>query len=192
MQPEEQPISVFQYADRYILAASEQGLMVVDQHRAHLRVLYERYLADAKNHSAASQGLLFPEMFQLSQSDAAAFADLKPRFAALGFDISDMGRGAIAVQGIPSGMEGQDYERLITDMIADLRINPTQEEDRQLESMALAMARKTAIPAGRHLSESEMQELLRSLKSCAMPSRTPDAKPTYVVKSDQEISKWLE
>jgi DNA mismatch repair protein MutL len=192
VQPEEQPISVFQYADRYILAASEQGLMVVDQHRAHLRVLYERYLADAKNHSAASQGLLFPEMFQLSQSDAAAFADLKPRFAALGFDISDMGRGAIAVQGIPSGMEGQDYERLITDMIADLRINPTQEEDRQLESMALAMARKTAIPAGRHLSESEMQELLRSLKSCAMPSRTPDAKPTYIIKSDQEISKWLE
>lgn len=192
VQPEEQPVSVFQYADRYILAASEQGLMVVDQHRAHLRVLYERYLADARNHSAASQGLLFPEMFQLSQSDAAAFADLKPRFAALGFDISDMGRGAIAVQGIPSGMEGQDYERLITDMIADLRINPTQEEDRQLESMALAMARKTAIPAGRHLSESEMQELLRSLKSCAMPSRTPDAKPTYVVKPVQEISKWLE
>ena len=131
-------------------------------------------------------------MFQLSQVDAAAFAELKPRFAALGFDISDMGRGAIAVQGIPSGMEGQDYERLITDMIADLRINPTQEEDRQLESMALAMARKAAIPAGRHLSESEMQELLRTLKSCSMPTRTPDAKPTFVIKTDQEIAKWLE
>ena len=192
VQPEELPLHPFQYADRYILVASEQGLMIVDQHRAHVRVLYERFLADAKAHGAASQGLLFPEMFQLSQVDAAAFAEIKPRFAALGFDISDMGRGAIAVQGIPSGMEGQDYERLITDMIADLRINPTQEEDRQLESMALAMARKAAIPSGRHLSEAEMQELLRSLKSCSMPSRTPDGKPTYVVKSDQEIAKWLE
>ena len=192
IQPEEQPVHPFQYADRYILVSSEQGLMVVDQHRAHVRVLFERFLADAKAHGAASQGLLFPEMFQLSQVDAAAFSELKPRFAALGFDISDMGRGAIAVQGIPSGMEGQDYERLITDMIADLRINPTQEEDRQLESMALAMARKAAIPAGRHLSEAEMQELLRSLKSCSMPSRTPDAKPTYVVKSDQEIQKWFD
>ena len=192
IQPEEQTVHPFQYADSYILVATEQGLMVVDQHRAHVRVLYERFLSEASNHGAASQGLLFPEMFQLSQSDAAAFATLKPRFAALGFDISDMGRGAIAVQGIPSGMEGQDYERLITDMIADLRLNPTQEEDRQLESMALAMARKAAIPAGRHLSEPEMQELLRSLKSCQMPSRTPDAKPTYVVKADQEIQKWFD
>jgi DNA mismatch repair protein MutL len=192
IQSEEQPLRPFQYADRYILVASEQGLMIVDQHRAHVRVLYERFLADAKAHGAASQGLLFPEMFQLSQVDAVAFAELKPRFAALGFDISDMGRGAIAVQGIPSGMEGQDYERLITDMIADLRINPTQEEDRQLESMALAMARKAAIPAGRHLSESEMQELLRTLKSCSMPSRTPDAKPTYVIKSIFDITKWFD
>ena len=191
IKPEEDIIKPYQFADRYILVPSEQGLMIIDQHRAHIRVLYERFMADAKSHSAASQGLLFPEMFQLSQADAAVFAELKPRFAELGFDLSDMGRGAVAVQGVPSGMEGQDYERLITDMIADLRINPTQEEDRQLESMALAMARKTAIPAGRRLSENEMQELVRSLKACSMPSRTPDAKTVYVIKTDQEISGWF-
>jgi DNA mismatch repair protein MutL len=191
IRPDEQPVRPFQYADRYILAASDQGLMIVDQHRAHIRVLFERFLEGARNHAAASQGLLFPEMFQLSQSDAALFEELKPRFNALGFDISDMGRGAIAVQGVPSGMEGQDYERLITDMIADLRINPAHEENAQLESMALAMARKSAIPAGRHLTEDEMQELLRSLKACSMPSRTPDAKTVYVIKSEEEISKWF-
>ena len=191
VRPEEQPARPFQYADRYILVESNQGLMIVDQHRAHIRVLFERFLDGARNHAVASQGLLFPEMFQLSQSDAAVFEELKPRFSALGFDISDMGRGAIAVQGVPSGMEGQDYERLITDMIADLRINPTHEENSQLESMALAMARKSAIPAGRHLTEDEMQELLRSLKACSMPSRTPDAKTVYVIKSEEEISKWF-
>ena len=191
VQPEEEIIKPYQFADRYILVLSDQGLMIIDQHRAHVRVLFDRFMAAANTRSAASQGLLFPEMFQLSASDAAVFADLKPRFAALGFDLSDMGRGAIAVQGVPSGMEGQDYERLITDMIADLRINPTHEEDRQLESMALAMARKAAIPAGRHLSETEMQELVRSLKACSMPSRTPDAKTVYVIKSGEEISKWF-
>ena len=191
VQPEEEIIKPYQFADRYILVPSDQGLMIIDQHRAHVRVLFDRFMAAANTRSAASQGLLFPEMFQLSASDAAVFADLKPRFAALGFDLSDMGRGAIAVQGVPSGMEGQDYERLITDMIADLRINPTHEEDRQLESMALAMARKAAIPAGRHLSEAEMQELVRSLKACSMPSRTPDAKTVYVIKSGEEISKWF-
>ena len=191
-QPEEQPLHPFQYADRYILVSSEQGLMVIDQHRAHIRVLYDRFMADAQAHNAPSQGLLFPEMFQLSAADAAIFSELKPRFAELGFDLSDMGRGAVAVQGVPSGMEGQDYERLITDMIADLRINPTQEQSRQLESMALAMARKAAIPSGRHLTEDEMRELVRSLKSSPMPSRTPDAKTTYVVKPVQEITKWFE
>ena len=191
IRPEEEIIKPYQFADRFILVSSEQGLMIIDQHRAHVRVLFERFMADAKSHSAASQGLLFPEMFQLSQADAAAFAELKPRFAELGFDLSDMGRGAVAVQGVPSGMEGQDYERLITDMIADLRINPTQEQDRQLESMALAMARKAAIPSGRHLSENEMQELVRSLKACSMPSRTPDAKTVYVIRSEEEISKWF-
>ena len=191
-QPEEQPLHPYQFADRYILVPSDEGLMIIDQHRAHIRVLYDRFMADAQAHNAPSQGLLFPEMFQLSAADAAIFSELKPRFAELGFDLSDMGRGAVAVQGVPSGMEGQDYERLITDMIADLRINPTQEQTRQLESMALAMARKAAIPSGRHLTEDEMRELVRSLKSSPMPSRTPDAKTTYVVKPVQEITKWFE
>jgi DNA mismatch repair protein MutL len=191
-QPEEQPLHPYQFADRYILVPSDEGLMIIDQHRAHIRVLYDRFMADAQAHNAPSQGLLFPEMFQLSAADAAIFSELKPRFAELGFDLSDMGRGAVAVQGVPSGMEGQDYERLITDMIADLRINPTQEQTRQLESMALAMARKAAIPSGRHLTEDEMRELVRSLKSSSMPSRTPDAKTTYVVKPVQEITKWFE
>ena len=192
VQPEEQPLHPYQFADRYILVPSDEGLMIIDQHRAHIRVLYDRFMADAQAHNAPSQGLLFPEMFQLSAADAAIFSELKPRFAELGFDLSDMGRGAVAVQGVPSGLEGQDYERLITDMIADLRINPTQEQSRQLESMALAMARKAAIPSGRHLTEDEMQELVRFLKSSPMPSRTPDAKTTYVVKPVQEIQKWFE
>lgn len=190
--PEEEILKPYQFADRFILVPSEQGLMIIDQHRAHIRVLYDRFMANAKSHAAASQGLLFPEMFQLSANDAVVFEELKPRFAALGFDLSDMGRGAIAVQGVPSGMEGQDYERLISDMIADIRINPTHEEDRQLESLALAMANKAAIPAGRRLSENEMQELVRSLKACSMPSRTPDAKTVYIVRSVQEISRLLD
>lgn len=191
VKPEEDSLKPYQYADRYIMVPSEQGLMIIDQHRAHIRVLYERFMTDAGSHGAASQGLLFPEIFQLSAADASVFAELKPRFAELGFDLSDMGRGAVAVQGVPSGMEGQDYERLITDMIADLRVNPTQEKDRQLESMALAMARKAAIPAGRHLSVNEMQELVRALHACGISSRTPDGRTVYVIKSEQEISRWF-
>lgn len=192
LQPEESIPVPFQFADRYIMVTCEQGLMIVDQHRAHMRILYERYLGGATAHNAASQGLLFPEMFQLSPACTALFAQLKPRFAALGFDISDMGRGAIAVQGVPSGLENQDYERLISDMLQDLQVNPTHDEERQLESMALAMARKSAIPSGRSLTVKEMQDILTSLKACSMPSRTPDARPTYVIRSMADISKWFD
>ena len=192
LKPEAEVPALFQFANRFIIAPSEEGLMIIDQHRAHIRVLFERFMSDAGNHTAASQGLLFPEMFQLSQADAAIFTELKPRFAELGFDLSDMGRGAVAVQGVPSGMTGQDYERLITDMIADLRVNPTNEVQRQLESMALSMARKTAIPSGRYLSIEEMQELVLSLKACEIPTRTPDARVVYVVRSLQHILKLFD
>lgn len=192
IEPEEQSLPPYQYADRYILQPSTDGLIVIDQNRAHLRILYDRYMDLAKNHAAASQGLLFPEMFQLSVADAAIFQELKSQFAALGFDLSDMGHGAVAVHGVPSGLENQDYEKLILDMIEDLRINPAREEQRQLESMALAMARKSAIPVGRRLSEAEMSDIVKSLKALNMPSRTPDAKTVFVIKNTQEISKWFD
>lgn len=183
------PIRPIQYRNRFIIYQAEHGLMVVDQHRAHMRILYERYIREAKAHAAASQGLLFPEMFQLSPTHAAAFEGLKPVFAQLGFDISDMGRGAIAVQGIPSGIEDQDMESLIRDMIDELVLNPTQEQDRQMEQMALSMARKSAIPCGRQLSEKEMQGLIADLENCENRNRTPDARIISVLKSDDEITK---
>lgn len=178
-----------QFDGRYILLPVEGGLKMVDQHRAHLRVLYERYLTQAENHAAASQGLLFPEMFQLSPADATAFEALKPRFSALGFDISDMGRGAIAVQGIPSGLESQDYENIILGMISDWKENPVTDEEGQIQAMALSMARKSAIPYGRQLSMQEMQELLRSLDACKLPTRTPDGHDTYTILTLADIAK---
>lgn len=182
-------ICPLQFRRRFILYQTDNGLMIVDQHRAHLRILYERYLREAKTHTAASQGVLFPEMFQLSPTHTALFEDLKPIFAQLGFDISDMGHGAIAVQGIPSGLEDQDMESLVRDMIDELALNPSQEYMRQMESMALAMARKSAIPAGRELSVKEMQELISDLEKCENRTRTPDARNILVLKSDEDMTK---
>ncbi len=182
-------IKPIQFRNRFILYQTDRGLMVVDQHRAHLRILYERYLREAQAHAAASQGLLFPEMFQLSPSHTAAFEELKPVFAQLGFDISDMGRGAIAVQGIPSGLEELDMESLIKEMIEEMVLDPSHETERQMESMALSMARKSAIPSGRQLSEKDMQELISDLENCENRLRTPDARIISVLKPDDEITK---
>lgn len=190
-EPVEEKFPCFQYQNRFIITSSASGLMIIDQHRAHVRILFERYRTQLKSGDVASQGLLFPEMFQLSTSDAALFQNLKEDFTALGFDISDMGHGAVAVQSVPAGLENMDYEKLIVDMIAASRENGTESSDSQREKMAQSMAEKAAIKNGKTLTADEMNEIIRCLKSCEMPSRTPDGKTVYILQSPEALDRMF-
>src|SRR5574344_481872 len=190
-EPVEEKFPCFQYQNRFIITSSASGLMIIDQHRAHVRILFERYRAQLKSGDVASQGLLFPEMFQLSTYDASLFQNLKEDFAALGFDISDMGHGAVAVQSVPAGLENMDYEKLIVDMIAASRENGTESADLQREKMAQSMAEKAAIKNGKTLTADEMNEIIRCLKSCEMPSRTPDGKTVYILQSPEALDRMF-
>jgi len=186
----ESPKPLGQIMQRYILVEERTGLRVIDQHRAHVTVLFDRYMKQALSHASVSQGLLFPEMFQLSPSDYQVFAAIRPRLETLGFDLSDMGHGAVAVQGIPSGLEGKDFENVILEMIHDWSSDPAAgDTDSQLRSLALSMARSSAIQAGRHLSIDEMTSLLQSLYACSMHSVTPDGHNVYVDFAQTELAK---
>lgn len=190
-EPIEEKFPCFQYQNRFIITSTASGLMIIDQHRAHVRILFERYKVQLKSGDVASQGLLFPEMFHLSISDASLFQNLKEDFAALGFDISDMGHGAVAVQSVPAGLENMDYEKLIVDMIAASRENGTESSDSQREKMAQSMAEKAAIKNGKALTADEMNEIISSLKSCEMPSRTPEGKTVYILQSPDALDRMF-
>lgn len=184
------PAPLGQIMQRFILVGEQSGLRIIDQHRAHVTVLFDRYMKQAKSHAQVSQGLLFPEMFQLSPSDYQVFLTIKPRLETLGFDLSDMGHGAVAVQGIPSGLEGKDFENVILGMIHDWSEAPeTNDGESQLRSLALSMARSSAIQAGRHLSAEEMALLVQSLYACPIHPVTPDGHSVYVDIDQAELAR---
>lgn len=185
----------FQLDGRFIVASDNRGLMVIDQRRAHIRVLYDSYVRQIENQSAPSQGLLFPEMFQLSPADAALLPDLMDDLAALGFDLADMGRGAVAVHGVPSGLSGVDYEKLIVELIHDdsdaLAGTEADMVKARRQQMALKIARSAAIRQGQVLSASDMQKLVSDLLASSVPGRTPDGKPIMLLRTPSDLSRIL-
>ncbi len=181
----------FQYGNRCIVTYDDRGVMIIDQHRAHICSLYKNYCASLADGSVASQGLLFPEMLQLSPSDAALLADYGADMRALGFDLSDMGHGAIAIQSVPYGLDGADYEKLLTEMLHSASQYGELPTVRRKERLALSLSRSAAVPDGKALSDSEINDLLLRFDACGKPSRTPDGKVVYILLEDADITTRL-
>ena len=181
----------YQYKGHYVVTSMKSGMVLIDQHRAHVRILFERYLKQLEEQSAISQGMLFPEMLELSISQAAFLESQLDDFARLGFDISNMGGGSFAIQGIPEGIAGLNPTRLVADMLAGAMEKGSMSKEDVHHSMALTMARSAALVVGEVLSAVEMGRLVDELFACEMPSYTPDGKKTFVVVEDVEIEKMF-
>lgn len=176
------------YGNGYIVCPSDNGIIVIDQRRAHVRVLFERFISQFRQGAAASQGLLFPEMIQLSPSDAALLAEQMTELSAFGFDLSDMGHGAVAIQGVPSGLEGVDYGRMLQDILHTADDGGASANDRRVERMASTMASAAAVRMGDRLSDKEVAMLISDLEKCGMPARTAEGKVIFTLIDDKELS----
>lgn len=130
------------------MTAVKSGLMIIDQHRAHVRILYEQYLQQVSARTATVQKVLFPETVQLSQSQRVVYEKVAPELQAIGFDLSDLGNGNFAINGIPAGLDGINPVNLILDMV-DAAAEGTLSAKADIDaSLALAMARASAITHG--------------------------------------------
>ena len=179
----------FQYKGRYIVTSMKSGIMLVDQHLAHVRILFERYLGQLGSQTAVSQGMLFPEMLELSVAQATIMESLLDDFSRLGFDISNMGGGSFAIQGVPEGIAGLAPSKLVSDMLSSaLEKGGVSKEDIH-RGMALTMARSSALVVGEVLSNAEMVNLVDELLACDMPGYTPDGRKTFVTIEDCEVEK---
>ena len=179
----------YQYKGRYIVTSMKSGLMLVDQHRAHVRILYQRYMAQLSEQRSASQGLLFPEMLTLSASQAMMMEQLLDDFAGLGFDISNMGGGSFAIQGVPGGIEGLNPSSLVGDMLVGAIEQGNVSKEEVHRALALTMARSAAIVVGQVLSPDEMTALIDELFACDMPAYTPDGKKVFAIIEENDIEK---
>ena len=183
------PGTHFQFKGKYILTSVKSWLMLIDQHRANIIVLFEQYMQNIESRQGVSQGILFPEMIELSSSDSAIMEEISEDLSFLGFEISNLGSGSYSINGIPSGLEGVDYMDLIHSMIDSSKSNGKNISSEVHEILSLTLAKAASIPYGEVLNNDAMEKLIESLFSSSMPNYTPDGKTIISVLSNEEIFK---
>ena len=178
-----------QFKGRFILTSVKSGLMLIDQHRAHIRVLFDRYMIQIQQKQGVSQGVLFPEILQLPASEATVLQSIMEDLSAVGFDLSNLGGGSYAINGIPSGIEGLNPVELLRNMLhtAMEKGNDVKEEIQNI--LALTLARAAAIVYGQVLGNEEMVSLVDNLFACPSPNYTPDGKTVLTTIREEDIER---
>lgn len=176
-----------QYQGRYIVTPLNSGLAIIDQHRAHTRILYERYMRQLANHKAPSQRLLFPEMISLPPSESVVFDQITEQLQVVGFDISPLGSGSYSILAVPLGTEGIAPETLVSSILNDALQGEANASDTIAHVIASAVARKVAMPIGQALSNEEMSQFIEQLFTCSTPNLTPEGNPTLIIIDPQKL-----
>ena len=180
----------YQYKGHYIMTAVKSGLMIIDQHRADVRIRYERYMQQLEHHSATSQQLLFPESIRFSPAEAVVLEKMLPSLTTIGFDLSSLGGNTFAINGIPAGIEGIDPVLLLQQMVSEAS---GEEQLKALHAtVALSLAQSVAIPYGQVLNNDEMDQLINELFACANVNYTPSGKAILSIMPQTDIERILE
>lgn len=167
---------LIQFKDRYIITPSKSGLMLIDQHRAHLRILYERYLAMIRGGEIASQRLIFPETVDLDPVRDVVAQSVAEMLSPMGFDISPLGAGTWAINAVPSILEKASVRDAFLDIINSMTELTSADDpaDSQWQRIALSMARSAAVKRGATLTVEEMDAIVGDLLALSDPAYTPD------------------
>lgn len=184
--------AVIQLRNRFIIMPSREGLMIVDQHRAHMRVLYERYIERASREPLASQRLIFPEMLRLSTAQNVIMEALASEAARLGFDFSFLGDNSWSINAVPAAVADSNPRDMILAMIDDATASGEEPGANIREHIALAMAANTAVKPGQPLNRSEMDRIVGELMKLASPGYTPDGHRTFTILPIEDIQKLIE
>ena len=178
-----------QLKGRFILSPAKSGLMVIDQHRAHVRILFDRYISQIQTGEMSSQAILFPEVLHLSASQATALQELLPEMEQMGFQLDSLGGNDWAINAIPAGIEGVDSAAMVHQILESVENGGMPLKRRIQEHLALTVARSAAIPTGRPLQQEEMDVLVADLLRLPEPNYTPDGKTIITVIPMDQITK---
>jgi len=179
----------YQYKGRYIVTALKSGLALIDQHRAHVRILFDQYLNNIRQQKGASQQVLFPEIIEFTAAEAAVLPVLLEDMRFIGFDLSNLGNNSYAINGLPAGLENVDQIVLIKDIVSRAIETGCEVHEEICESIALALAKAAAIRPGKVMSADEMDHLIATLFSCPDSNLTPDGKTIVSMLTDEELEK---
>jgi DNA mismatch repair protein MutL len=182
---------LWQLSDRYILAATRDGLLIIDQHSAHERVLYEEIMRRFEQGGATAQALMFPVTLRFSPAEAEAVEELSGLLTRLGFELEAFGERTWLLRAAPTPHARFDAERCLREMVRELTEgSPLVDSARnQHERIAKSMACKGAIKAGEPLSSEEMRELFDRLFATELPGHDVHGRPTIVRLTRDELDR---
>lgn len=179
--------AVMQLKGRYILSPSKSGLTVVDQYRAHVRILYDRYIDLAGLQALSTQRVIFPEVLELSPSQSAFLDGIADELAQLGFDISFLGDNSWTVNGLPSVLNDVNPREVMMSMLETVMDTGETLGESIRERIAFSMAKSAAIKPGQTLTTAEMDHILSDLFKLATPNYTPDGKLVLSIITTDDI-----
>ncbi|NLP09020.1 DNA mismatch repair protein MutL, partial [bacterium] len=182
---------VWQLQNKYVLAQIKSGLVVIDQHAAHERILYEKAKASFTRTAAASQQLLFPQTIDLTPQDYIYVQEILPLLEKLGFLIKCFGGRTVVMEGVPVGLRVGAEEKILLELLEEYKENIESEVDIQ-ERVAKSWACRSAIMTGDKLSTEAMTALIDQLFATQNPYFCPHGRPTIITLSTEELDKRFE
>jgi DNA mismatch repair protein MutL len=189
MEMSEQRADNFQFKNRYIITSLKSGMLMIDQHRAHVRILFEQYISQIENRKALSQQILFPEILELSADDVLIFEQMLPDLQYLGFDFELQDNHSFNVKGVPENVGTGSVIDLLLVMLDKAKTTAEDLSTTMHESIAFSLAESSALKNGQRLSNEEMSDLIDRLFACANHNFTPDGKRIITIFTHEEIDK---
>jgi len=180
-----------QFKKKYILTENESGILIINQKRAHERILFEHFLSLFENQQPTSQQLLFPETIDVAPKDMATMEALIPDLTAIGFDINSFGKNAFVVNGLPSDIGDHSAKDLIENLLQQFNDDRSKLKLSQREKLAINMAKKMSIKYGQKMEMEEIKTLCEQLFLCEQPLTSPTGKPTLISYNLSLIDKQL-
>lgn len=174
----------------YVLLESDRGLVIMDQHAAHERILFEQMMTRLEQSQAASQRLLLPETVELSVSDARFLLDLLPILTRLGVGLSEFGERTFLLDGVPPFVKATDARRFVLGLLEELkRAGQDMPRLRLGEEVIAKTVCRHAVKANDPLGDAELEGLLNDLRQCEMPYTCPHGRPTLIEMSYRELER---
>lgn len=180
---------ILQLKQKYILTPVKSGLMVIDQKRAHERILYEKFLDVLKSDSVASQQQLFPQTIELNPADSTLLKNILDDLLSLGFDIREFGKDTFIINGTPGVLDVASPELIVERLLEEYKNSPVDARSKAKEQIAVSLAKASALEYGAELKQEEVDHLIDNLFACSTPNFSPDGKKVLTIIQTEDIEK---
>ena len=179
----------FQYKNKYIFTGIKSGLLMIDQHRAHTRILFDLFFSQMENSHGISQQVLFPEVLELNAEEALFFEQIMPDLQQVGFEFEHLGNYSFSVKGVSSILGTSSVIDLLLDILDKAKTTASDLTAGLHESISLSLAESSSLKAGQRLTNEEMSDLIDRLFACANHNFTPDGKKIMTIFTQDEFEK---